>query len=117
MNWYLAKIIYQVISGDGLHTPQFDEQFRLIKADELEWAWEKAQVVGRMGESIFQNDKAEDVHWKFITVEDVNLIQELEDGSQIYSRTEEPEDMEEYIQLTTTRAERLYANRGNRVFA
>ena len=51
MNWYLAKIIYQVISGDGLHTPQFDEQFRLIKADELEWAWEKAQVVGRMGES------------------------------------------------------------------
>jgi hypothetical protein len=113
MNWYLAKIIYQVISGSGLHAPQFDEQFRLIKADELDWAWEKAQVVGRMGETIFQNDKAQDVHWKFIAVEDVNPINELEDGSQVYAKTEEPENMEEYIQLTKAKAKRLYANREN----
>ena len=117
MNWYLAKIIYQIISGDGNHVPQFDEQFRIIRADELDWAWEKAQVVGRRGESIFKNDKAEDVHWKFIAVEDVSQINELEDGSQIYSRTEEPENMDEYIQLTKTRAKRLYANRDNKVFA
>lgn len=110
MNWYLAKIIYQVISGKGMHNPQVDEQFRLIKADELEWAWEKAQVVGRRGEDIFKNDRDENVHWNFIAVEDVTPIENMEDGSQIYARTKEPESMEEYIQLTKANAKRLYAN-------
>jgi len=42
MKWYLAKFVYQVISGNGNHTPQFDEQMRLIRADEFAWAKEKA---------------------------------------------------------------------------
>ncbi|MEP7129294.1 MAG: DUF4288 domain-containing protein, partial [Chitinophagales bacterium] len=29
MNWYLAKIVFRIICGDGLHQPQFDEQLRL----------------------------------------------------------------------------------------
>ena len=35
MKWYLVKIVYQVVTGDGAHSPQFDEQLRLIRADEL----------------------------------------------------------------------------------
>jgi hypothetical protein len=35
MKWYLAKFVYQVISGNGNHSPQFDEQMRLIRADEF----------------------------------------------------------------------------------
>ena len=31
MKWYLAKIVYRIICGEGNHTPQFDEQLRLIK--------------------------------------------------------------------------------------
>jgi len=26
MNWYLAKLVFRIICGDGDHTPQFDEQ-------------------------------------------------------------------------------------------
>jgi len=47
MNWYLAKLIFHVMSGEGTHTPQFDEQWRLIRADEVSWAYEKATVLGR----------------------------------------------------------------------
>ena len=34
MKWYLAKIIYRIICGEGIHTPQFDEQLRLIHAED-----------------------------------------------------------------------------------
>ena len=34
MNWYLTKIVYQIICGEGNHTAQFDEQLRLIAADD-----------------------------------------------------------------------------------
>lgn len=107
MNWYVAKIIYQVISGNGMHTPQFDEQYRLIRADELSWAWEKAQVLGRLGQLSFENNTHETVQWKFINVADVCEISELEDGAQLYSHTEEPGDVEEYISMTHARAQRF----------
>jgi hypothetical protein len=29
MQWYLAKLVFQIICGDGNHRPQFDEQLRL----------------------------------------------------------------------------------------
>ena len=33
MNWYLAKFVYRIVCGNGNHIPQFDEQLRLITAD------------------------------------------------------------------------------------
>ena len=114
MNWYLAKLIYQVISGEGNHIPQFDAQYRLIRADELDWAWEKAGTMGRLGETIFANDKAEEVKWEFIAVEEVCLIDSMEDGSQLYGCTIEPEDVEEFIRITKERSRRLHNNRGNK---
>ncbi len=113
MNWYIAKIVYQIVSGDGKHKPQFDEQFGLIKADELDWAWEKAQVIGRMEENAFLNSSREYVEWKYIAVEDVTQVYALEDGAQLYARTEEPENMEEYVRLTKARAKRFFDCRSN----
>jgi hypothetical protein len=97
MNWYLAKLIFQVRSGEGTHAPQFDEQWRLIRADEVAWAYEKASVLGRLDESSFLNDRNEMVAWKFIEVADIHLIGSLEDGAQLFSSTEEPMDANAYI--------------------
>ena len=41
MNWYIAKIVFRIITGDGNHMPQFDEQLRLINANNEEEAFEK----------------------------------------------------------------------------
>ena len=115
MNWYLAKLIYQVTIGEGNHVPQFDAQYRLIRADELDWAWEKATTMGRLGETIFANEKAEEVKWMFIAVEEICPIDSLEDGSQLYGSTIEPDDVDEFIRITRERSKRFLARRGNKV--
>lgn len=107
MKWYLAKFVDQVVSGMGNHAPQFDEQLRLIRADEYDCAKEKATILGRMGECQFVNDRQETVTWKFINVVDVCPINSMEDGDEIYSSTEEPKDVRDYLLLIDAKANRL----------
>ncbi len=47
MKWYLAKLVFRIICGEGEHTAQFDEQLRLIKANNKEEAFHKAKRVGK----------------------------------------------------------------------
>ena len=107
MQWYIAKFVYQIISGDGNHTPQFDEQLRLIRAEEFNWAKEKAILLGQLGEYSFVNQQQQTVTWKFINVVDMTLVQTLEDGAELYSVTEEPTDVNSYLEVVSTRAKRL----------
>jgi hypothetical protein len=109
MNWYLAKLIFQVRSGEGAHTPQFDEQWRLIRADEVAWAYEKATVLGRMEESSFRNERDEIVTWKFIEVGDIHRVGALEDGAQLFSVTEEPGDANAYIDQIKQKSQKAFA--------
>ena len=109
MKWYLVKLVYQVVSGEGAHTPQFDEQLRLIRAEELDWAREKAKVLGQIGAFSFLNDRSEKVTWKFIDVVDVCEIGEIEDGAQLYSTTEEPQDVPSYLNIVELKAKRVLA--------
>ena len=46
MKWYVVKLVYQVICGEGKHTPQFDEQIRIITAQDEAAAYEKAYATG-----------------------------------------------------------------------
>src|ERR1051326_2143892 len=53
MNWYLAKIVYRIVCGDGNHTPQFDEQLRLIQASDELHAFQKARRLGEREQDHF----------------------------------------------------------------
>ncbi len=108
MNWYLAKLIFQVSSGMGFHTPQFDLQWRLIRADEVAWAYEKASVIGRLDESNFFNDREESVVWKFIEVADIHRIGTIEDGVHLFSTTEEPNEAGAYIKELKNRSQQAF---------
>ncbi len=108
MKWYLVKLVYQVVSDEGAHTPQFDEQLRMIRAEELDWAREKAKVLGQIGAFTFLNNRKEEVKWKFIDVVDICEIGEIEDGVQLYSTTEEPDDVTSYLNLISAKAKRAY---------
>jgi hypothetical protein len=109
MNWYLAKLIFKVKSGEGTHTPQFDEQWRLIRADEVTWAYEKATVLGRLEESHFMNDRAETVEWKFIDVAEIHRISSIEDGGELFSATHEPVDADHYIEEVKLKSQKSFA--------
>lgn len=96
MNWYITKLVYQIICGVGYHTPQFDEQLRLISAGNEEEALEKAMTYGREGEDNFCNAKNELVQWRFINIAELYKLSELLDGAEVYSRISEVEDADAY---------------------
>ncbi len=110
MNWYIAKIIYQIICGSGDHTPQFDEQLRLISANSHLHAFQKARAMGRHEEDCFLNHVNKPVLWKFIDVAEILPLDTLADGAEMYSRINEEEDADSYIRTIRLRAESLGEN-------
>ena len=107
MEWYVAKLVYQILNSKKSHTPQIDEQYRLISADDASWAWEKANILGKLGECKLDDSKETSVQWKFINVVDLFEINELSDGAELFSGTDEPNDLEEYMAISELRAKRL----------
>ena len=107
MNWYLSKLVFQIVCGDGDHKPQFDEQLRLIAADSKEEAFFKAQQIGNNEEETFYNQKDQLVYWRFINVCEVYKLHELIDGTEVYSKIEERDDAEDYIHVIHQKAERI----------
>lgn len=108
MNWYLVKIVYQIICGDSSDPiaigSQFDEQLRLIAASEKEEAFVKATMIGVKEEDVFFNDKQQQVQWKFINVSELYKLGEMIDGADLYSRIEERGNADAYIETVNRKA-------------
>lgn len=107
MNWYLAKIVFQIICGEGDHVPQFDEQLRLISANDEQQAFYKAQRIGLLEQESFYNNKQNLVQWKFINVCELYKLSSLIDGAELYSRIQETDDAEHYIGIVQKKADYL----------
>jgi len=107
MNWYTVKIIYRITSGDGKHTAQFDEQLRLISAADEQAAIEKANSIGIAEQSDFFNEKEETVKWEFIAVTEINRLNSLEDGAELYYTIHETPDAESYTVAVRRRSDLL----------
>lgn len=104
MNWYLAKMVYRIICGDGNHTPQFDEQLRLIRAEDELHAFQKARLLGDREQDNFLNALQKPVQWKFIDVCELHILDTMIDGVEIYSQIVEHNDAAHFIHNTNTRA-------------
>ena len=110
MNWFLAKMIDRIICGEGQHTPQFDEQLRLICAEDELHAFHKAQLLGEREQDNFLNAVHKPVHWKFIDVCEIHRLDDLVDGAEMYSKIQEKEDADQYIHITRLRAAHMLEN-------
>jgi len=104
MNWYLTKIVFRIICGEGHHTAQFDEQLRLVLASGKENAFNKAQQLGRQEEETFFNMMRQPVRWKFVNVSEIYKLGELMDGAELYSRIEEKDDAAIYMDIVNKKA-------------
>jgi Domain of unknown function (DUF4288) len=104
MNWFLAKIIFRIVCGNGEHTPQFDMQLRLIQADDETEAFSKAQAFGEKEQVSFLNQQQQLVEWKFINVSELYKLSALIDGAELYSRVQEVDDADLYIELIHKKA-------------
>ena len=106
-NWYLAKISFRIICGDGNHKPQFDEQLRLVYANGKAEALEKAENLGRKEQDMFLNQQQQLVQWNYITVSELFKISELMDGAEIYSRIEEMDHPDAHVDNLLRKADQL----------
>ncbi|CAN5794985.1 hypothetical protein BH10BAC3_BH10BAC3_21150 [soil metagenome] len=107
MNFYLAKIVYQIICGEGKHTPQFDEQLRLIKACDYADAFDTATAIGIHDEHSFFNQHQKLVQWKFVNVCELFSMADYADGAEICSAIKERSDAQYYITEVNNKALRL----------
>ena len=115
MNWYLAKIVFQIICGNGQHVAQFDEQLRLISAQTKQQAFNKAVELGKSEEDLFYNIHRQPVHWKFIDVSELYRLEELLDGAEIFSKIKEVEDGNVYSDLIHRKANLISSNQLNEI--
>ena len=104
MNWYLVKIVYRILCGEGEHVAQFDEQLRLVSARNEEEAFSKAQSIGRDEEDCFMNTKQQTVCWQFINVAELYKISDLIDGAELYSTIRENDQPDHYIDIINKKA-------------
>ncbi|MEP6844958.1 MAG: DUF4288 domain-containing protein [Panacibacter sp.] len=110
MKWYLAKLIYQIVCGDGAHTPQFDEQLRLVMAEDELHAFQKARSIGEREQDHFLNSCSKPVQWKFIDVPELYPMDALIDGAEMYSKIREEDNADIYIRVTQMKAAHLLEN-------
>jgi hypothetical protein len=96
MNWYVAKIVFRIVSGNGNHHAQFDEQLRLVSAETEYEAFEKAYSLGQSSQESFKNNQSETVKWQFIDVAELNPISELRDGAELYYQIHEAPNADLY---------------------
>ncbi|TCJ18618.1 DUF4288 domain-containing protein [Flaviaesturariibacter flavus] len=95
--WYIAKLIYRITCGSGAHQPQFDEQLRLLEAEDEAAAFARAIAIGRSGEDRFVNQDEQLVSWTFVDVAELIAFEGTLDGAELYSQVRETEDAPAYV--------------------
>ncbi len=104
MNWYVAKLIFRITCGNGNHQPQFDEQLRLISAENEQEAFIKARKIIRQEQSVLENKEQMAIRWNFINLTELYKLDELKDGSEIYYNILEVNDAGQYIEMSNQKA-------------
>lgn len=107
MNWYVAKLVFRIVCGDGRHAAQFDEQLRLFKAFTKQEALEKARERGAAEAVSFPNQHNQTVQWQFIDVSDLYLVHHVGDGAELYSRIEEKDNAADYETFVRQKAQHI----------
>ncbi len=106
-NWFVAKLVFRVITGNGNHTPQFDEQLRLISAEDTQEAFFKARYLGANEQTEFSTEDLNEVSWQFIDVAELTPILAFTDGLELHSRIHEAESASSYISFVHHRAKTI----------
>jgi hypothetical protein len=102
MEWYLAKLVYRFQPKTANGAVHFEEQVRLVEAEDELHAFHKAQQIGTQEEFHLEVESAGDIHWHFIDVTELLKLHRMMDGAEILSqsyKTTEPELYQKKIRL------------------
>lgn len=84
--WYSAILILKCTVDNQVSDFLFDEQVRLIEANNAEEAYQKALKLGEGLVVEYLNEDHQSVKWTFEGLFDLDCIESLEDGAEITSK-------------------------------
>ena len=111
MHWYISRLVFQITCGNGNHTPQFEEQFRLVQAADTQQAIGKAIAIGKQAQDTLLPDVINLVRWEFVNVSELFQLTEWIDGATLYSHVNEVTDAASYIDMVNENAAYLHKQR------
>jgi len=89
MQSFTAQIIYR-IECEGLPTDQYEEQWRLVYADNEELALTAAREAGANEQATFIDRHGRTICWRLLAVKDLQPV-ELTNGGLLFSAVREAE--------------------------
>jgi Domain of unknown function (DUF4288) len=114
MNWYLTKMVYRIICGNGEHKAQYEEQIRIIAAPTAEAALEKGNIIA-LTEINQVKESGSLVKWQFVTITELYRLHNFIDGAEIFSQHREEENGDLFEQKLHRKAENVRYNLKNRL--
>ena len=84
---FTAQIIYR-IECEGLPTDQYEEQWRLIYADDASSALAEARKAGKNEDATFIDRHGRTISWRMLAVKDLQPV-ELKNGGLLFSMVRE----------------------------
>lgn len=110
MEWFLAKLIYRFQTLPNADTTHFDEQLRLIHADDELHAFHKAQQIGQQEQQSEFIPISDQITWQFLDVTELHKLNKMTDGAEVLSRLLETTDAKSYQRDVRLKAGYLLAN-------
>jgi hypothetical protein len=107
MNWYLAKIVFRLMSASDSPIAQFDEHLTLIEAIDEEEAILKARIHGIREEAKSLADGSLLAKWEFVNVAEIQFIPRFQNGTELYSRVHETNEAHNYVNFIHHKAAEL----------
>jgi len=109
-SWFVAKIIFNIVTTVPVSKSQFEEQLRLVEAKSTEEAFLKARAIGIGEEEILTHREGQLVKWEFVDVADLMPLQSFRNGLEIYSQIHETEESQHYIHSIHQKGMKLRMN-------
>ena len=109
MQWYLVKLVYRIVCAGHHNQPaEFDEQIRLINAEDELHAFQKARLIGEKEGELKVECAGSVMCWKFIDVCELHQLDTCIDGAEMYSQIRVQDNADAYIRDTQKKALYLF---------
>jgi Domain of unknown function (DUF4288) len=109
MNWYLTKLIFEIVSIKQSNKSQFEEQLRLVLAANAKEAVGKITVLVKREEDACISLQ-QPITWKMVAVTAVYPLSEMIDGAELFSTTVETEYPASFIHTAQLRAKDIFTH-------
>ncbi|MFN3667150.1 MAG: DUF4288 domain-containing protein [Sediminibacterium sp.] len=96
MEWFLAKLVYRFQTASNESQTQFDEQLRLVLAEDNLHAFHKAQLIGQQEQLVAEEHSPHQVNWIFMDVIEIYPLHKMMDGAEVLSQISQPADKDRY---------------------